>query len=128
VEEAIGERVRLEPRDGRRRVAGGAREHVMPLQDLVQQDAVDEAAEAHAEQDAGPPWRRRRTDGGRTRAGHVGARYPVGGARDARGRPYSSIEGGRLRSPWSLGESWTPLVTTVVDSAAHGGNGDHSPR
>jgi hypothetical protein len=53
VEEPVGEGVRLEPGDGRLRIAALAREHVVPLQDLVQHDAVHEAAQPDAEHDAG---------------------------------------------------------------------------
>ena len=40
----------LEAGDGRCRVVAGAGEHVVPLQQLMEHDAVDEAAEADAEQ------------------------------------------------------------------------------
>ncbi len=53
VEEAVREGVRLEPGDGGLGIALGAREHVVPLQDLVQHDAVHEAAEAYAQEDPG---------------------------------------------------------------------------
>ena len=55
VEEAVGERVGLQPGDGRRRGGRRCRQQVVPLQDLVQHDAVDEAAEPDAEQK--PPRR-----------------------------------------------------------------------
>ena len=57
MEQPIPERVRLQPGDRRRGVAALAGEHVMPLQDLVEHDPVDEPTEAEAEQDprrAGP--------------------------------------------------------------------------
>ena len=39
------------PDDGGRRVIAGGRQHVVPLQDLVQDDPVEEAAEADAQQE-----------------------------------------------------------------------------
>jgi hypothetical protein len=59
MEESVGEGVRLEARDRRLRVAALAGQHVVPLQDLVQDDAVDEAAEPEAKQDARSGHRRR---------------------------------------------------------------------
>ncbi len=53
MEEAVDEGVGLQPRDSRHRVVAGGGQHVVPLQDLVQDDPVDEAAEAEAEQQAG---------------------------------------------------------------------------
>jgi len=60
VEQAVPQRVHLQAVDGGRRElpdrdvgGGGAREHVVPLEDLVQQDAVDEAAHADAQQQTG---------------------------------------------------------------------------
>jgi hypothetical protein len=53
VEEAIGQRVGLEPGDRRRRMLAGVREHVVPLEDLVQDDPVDEPSEAQAEEEPG---------------------------------------------------------------------------
>ena len=52
VEEAVEKRVKLEVFDTVCREAGTGH-HVMPLQDLMQDDAVEEAAEAKAEEDAG---------------------------------------------------------------------------
>jgi hypothetical protein len=72
VEEPVGERVRLEAGDGRLRVAALAGQHVVPLQDLVEDDAVDEAAEPDAEQDARDGHRRRRP---RPRADGVGRHF-----------------------------------------------------
>ena len=51
VKESVPERVRLEPGNGGGRIAALAREHVMPLKDLVEHDPVDEAPEPDAEQD-----------------------------------------------------------------------------
>ena len=53
VEQTVGDRVRLQPGDRRRRVSVGGRQHVMPLQDLVQDDAIDEAAQPDAQQQTG---------------------------------------------------------------------------
>ena len=60
VEQAVPQRVHLQPvHRGGRVVADGdvgrrrAGQHVVPLQHLVQEDPVDEAAEAHTEEDAG---------------------------------------------------------------------------
>ena len=50
VEEPVGKRVRLEPSHRCRRIAPFARQQVMPLQDLVENDPVHEAAQAHAQQ------------------------------------------------------------------------------
>jgi hypothetical protein len=50
VEEAVGERVVLEAGDARGRAAALAREHVVPLEDLVEDDPVDEAAEPDAQE------------------------------------------------------------------------------
>ena len=44
VEEPVGQCVRLEPGDGVGRVVAGVGEHVVPLQDLVENDPVDEPA------------------------------------------------------------------------------------
>jgi hypothetical protein len=52
VEQPIPNGVGLEAIDGRCGVVAGAAEHVVPLQELVEHDAVDEAAEADAEQEA----------------------------------------------------------------------------
>ena len=53
VEEPIGKRVRLEASNRGRRIAPFARQQVMPLQDLVEDDPVHEAAQADAQQQAG---------------------------------------------------------------------------
>src|SRR5829696_1814190 len=53
MEEAVRKRVRLEARHRRGRVAALAAQHVVPLEDLVEDDAVDEPAEPDAEEDAG---------------------------------------------------------------------------
>jgi hypothetical protein len=50
VEEPVGERVGLQAGDGRHRMLARAGQHVVPLQDLMEHDAVDEAAEADPEQ------------------------------------------------------------------------------
>jgi hypothetical protein len=44
VKEPVGQRIGLETRDRRHRVLRGAREHVVPLEHLVQHDPVDETA------------------------------------------------------------------------------------
>jgi hypothetical protein len=51
VEEAVRKRVVLEPFEGRGRVVTFAREKV-PLEDLVENDAVDEPPEADADEDS----------------------------------------------------------------------------
>ena len=51
MEEAIPERVGSSPATVVFRIAALAREHVVPLRDLVMNDSIDEAAEAYAEQD-----------------------------------------------------------------------------
>lgn len=57
MEENVGQRGRLQPRKGRDRVARDVADHVVPPEELVQDDAVHEAAEAQAEEDARrPPW------------------------------------------------------------------------
>jgi hypothetical protein len=48
VEQPVRERVRLQPGDGRCRVAVDVTQHVVPLENLVQHDAVHESTEAHA--------------------------------------------------------------------------------
>lgn len=53
VEEPVGESVRLEPRERCIRVACGRGQHVMPLQDLVKDDAVDETSETETKEKAG---------------------------------------------------------------------------
>jgi hypothetical protein len=58
VEEAVREHVVLESSEGRGRVVTFAREEVVPLEDLVENDAVDEPPEADANEDSG----RSRTD------------------------------------------------------------------
>jgi hypothetical protein len=52
MEEPVGQGVGLEPGHRVRRVVDGGREHVVPLQDLVEDDAVHEPAEAHSQQHA----------------------------------------------------------------------------
>ncbi len=52
MKEAVPKRVRLESSNCCGGVIPGASEHVMPLKQLVQDDPVDEAAEADPEQDA----------------------------------------------------------------------------
>ena len=52
MEEPVEEGIDLQVFDGVRRVAG-ARDHVMPLEHLVQHDAVEESPEPQAEEDAG---------------------------------------------------------------------------
>jgi hypothetical protein len=61
VKETVGERVGLKPDHGARRVITRARQQVVPLQDLVEQDPVKKAAESDPEQDAGAKSRRART-------------------------------------------------------------------
>ena len=56
VKEAVPERVGLKSGDRRLRIAALAGQHVVPLKDLVQDDAVHEPAEADPEQDAGSTW------------------------------------------------------------------------
>jgi hypothetical protein len=53
VEEPVGQRVHLEPGQGRHRVPRRVTDHVVPLQDLVQHDAVHEAAQAEPVEHAG---------------------------------------------------------------------------
>ena len=53
VEEAVRERVRLEACDGVGGLAARARQQVVPLEDLVQHDPVDEAAEAESHDERG---------------------------------------------------------------------------
>jgi hypothetical protein len=49
VEEPVGERVRLQARHGVGGLIAGTREHVMPLEYLVQHDAVKQpSGSAHA--------------------------------------------------------------------------------
>jgi len=61
VKETVYERVGLEPSHGVHRLAAAvAREHVVPLQDLVERDPVDEAAEPKAQDKGGCARRRHR--------------------------------------------------------------------
>ena len=53
VEEAVSQRVHFEARHGVGRVALDVTHHVVPLEDLVQHDAVDEAAEPKAVEQSG---------------------------------------------------------------------------
>ena len=53
MEEAVGERVRFQPGHSVDRAFLGAGDHVVPLQDLVEDDAVHESAEGEAEQNRG---------------------------------------------------------------------------
>ena len=55
VEEAIGKRVRFESRDRGRGVLLDVADHVVPLKDLMQHDAVDEAAEPEPVENTGDP-------------------------------------------------------------------------
>jgi hypothetical protein len=55
MKEAIPERVRFQPGNRRVRVAALARQHVVPLEDLVEHDPIDEAAQAYAEQNPRSP-------------------------------------------------------------------------
>ena len=57
VEEAVHECVLLQSGDGVGRVLARAGEHVVPLEDLVKHDAVDEPAEADPQQERGGSWR-----------------------------------------------------------------------
>ena len=50
VKQPVGQRVCLESGDRRHRVFAGRRQHVMPLEDLVQDDSVNESSQADAEQ------------------------------------------------------------------------------
>lgn len=50
MEEPVGKGVVLEPQHGRGRAAALGAEHVVPLQDLMEHDAVDKAAEANAKE------------------------------------------------------------------------------
>ena len=76
VEEPVGERVRLEAGDRVAWMIPGVREQVVPLQDLVEQDAVDEPPEAEA-QDEGRRLGASRS--GRLRRDGHEATYPLGG-------------------------------------------------
>ena len=51
MKQPVPEDIRLESRDGRRRMSGYMREEVMPLQDLMEENAVNEPSEAQTEQD-----------------------------------------------------------------------------
>ncbi len=52
MEKPVRQRVVLEAGDCRRRMVACARQHVVPLEDPVKQDAIEEPAEPDAEQDA----------------------------------------------------------------------------
>jgi hypothetical protein len=52
MEKPVRQRVVLEAGDCRGRMVACARQHVVPLEDLVKQDAVEEPAEPDPEQDA----------------------------------------------------------------------------
>lgn len=54
MEEAIRERVRFEASNRVHRSLSGARNHVVPLEELVSDDSVDEPSEAESEHDARP--------------------------------------------------------------------------
>jgi hypothetical protein len=67
MEKPVRQRIVLESRDRRRRMAASARQHVMPLEYLVKQHAVEETAEPDPEQNACGP------DGGPGGRRHLGA-------------------------------------------------------
>ena len=50
MKEPVGQCVRLQPGDRVGRVVAGVGEHVVPLQDLMKDNSVHEAAESHAQQ------------------------------------------------------------------------------
>ena len=64
VEEPVPQGVRLQPGQGRGRMVSGGTHHVVPLKDLMQDDPIEEAAQADTEDarhgDTGhcgpPPW------------------------------------------------------------------------
>jgi hypothetical protein len=56
VEQPIRERVVLQPSNRGFRVIAHATEHVMPLEDLVENDAVHEAPEADPDKDSWCSW------------------------------------------------------------------------
>jgi hypothetical protein len=53
VEEPVPECVRFQPRHSRWRIVAFAGEHVVPLEDLVEDDSIHETAEADAEKESG---------------------------------------------------------------------------
>jgi hypothetical protein len=58
VEHAVRQRVVLEAGDAGGWMITGRREHVMPLEDLVEQDPVDESSQPDTEQHCGRAWAR----------------------------------------------------------------------
>ena len=52
MEDAVPQGIDFEIADAGRGITG-AGQHVVPLQDLVQHDAIEESAQAQAEEDAG---------------------------------------------------------------------------
>jgi hypothetical protein len=57
VEEAVDKRVRFKAGDGAARMVASAGENVMPLEELVEHDAVDEAAQPETQDECGRPGR-----------------------------------------------------------------------
>ncbi len=51
MKQAIGDGVRFQSSDGRDRMVVSVAEHVVPLKQLVEDDAVDEATQAQPEQE-----------------------------------------------------------------------------
>ena len=55
MEDAVPERVRLQPGDGVRRMIALARQHVVPLQDLVKNNPVEKPAKTDAQEEPRSP-------------------------------------------------------------------------
>jgi hypothetical protein len=53
VEEPVPKRIRLQSGDRRGWIAALAREHVMPLQDLVQDNAIEKPTETNTDEQTG---------------------------------------------------------------------------
>ena len=54
MKEAVCQRVDFQPGNGVHRVAAYVADHVVPLQDLVEEDPVDETTEPEAHEEGGP--------------------------------------------------------------------------
>src|SRR5215207_11662967 len=122
VEQAIPKHVGLQAGDSRFRVAAFAAEHVVPLEDLVEDDPVYEAAEADADQDSGGAGARDRLRGADRwvrslcgRQGAVSARRRFGKNAPRRAASGARVADNRSPSPWpaplSLGWSRCPGVS-----------------
>jgi hypothetical protein len=100
VEETVPERVRFEPSNRGDRVAICAAQHVMPLQDLMKDDPVDEATQPDAEQNPRRP-------------------SPAEGSRRISSRPQNAGTASRARAQlWLSSPPPAPLSSVAIAIAA----------